>query len=540
MYVITAESEDLDAVAEAAIIQIGLDPAALSLLAEVPLSRWTGYLYALESDQGVTLAARRLDGAAVAVILRGELGVTTTPSAETLLSLGGFAPLPLADYLEFQPPPAPSTVEDIEDLNHVEFYSGRTKLAGKLILPDGAGPYPAVVCVHGSGMSTRTECDHAIPALRAAGLAILAYDKRGVGDSEGIYTGVTDLSEKDPSPSLWRMPQLADDALAAVIFLQNLREISPNQIGLIGSSHAGSIIPQVAANSNIPAFAVIVVGLTVPVGEAHYYQQFTDKQRRLSPTSESERDELSAQLATFNGDPGFDPRPSIEAMEIPTLWIWGDRDGWIPPRKSRLEMESIIAEHDKEFTILYDPDFGHEWPSSWTSRAVDWILAHLGQGVDPAALASTTPPTATTDETAGWATLVSEDFAISLGYPADWQHVANADNAQLKLPHVRGFSTPNETLVNQAGCAIHIGFGGGSGPTQTLTNDAVTINGRDFAKRTWYEDETPIFMSYLPTEIIPDFELLFAWISETNSAGCIQTIDAIIGSIEFTGTAGGG
>jgi pimeloyl-ACP methyl ester carboxylesterase len=377
MYVITAESEDLDAVAEAAIIQIGLDPAALSLLAEVPLSRWTGYLYALESDQGATVAVRRLDSAAVAVIILGELSVTTTPSAEALLSLGGFEPMPLADYLEFQPPPAPSTVEDIKNLISVEFYSARTKLVGKLILPEGEGPFPAIVCVHGSGQATRTQCDHSTPALRAAGLAVFSYDKRGVGDSEGIFTGVTDLTEKDPSPSEWRMPQLAGDALAAVTFLQNIREINPNQIGLWGGSHAGSIIPQVAANSDIPAFAVVGAGLTVPVGEAHYYQQFTGKQRRLLSMTESERDELSAQLATFDGDPGFDPRPYIEAMEIPALWIWGDLDGWVPPRKSRLEMESMIAEQDKDFTILYDPDYGHEWPSSWTSEAVDWVLAQL-------------------------------------------------------------------------------------------------------------------------------------------------------------------
>jgi len=378
MYVATVESEDLDVVVENALVQIGLDPSALSQLAEVPLSRWTGYLYALESDQGVTLAARRLDGVAVAIIIRGELSVTTTPSAEVLLSLGGFEPMPLADYLEFQPPPAPSTVEDIKNLISVEFYSARTKLVGKLILPEGEGPFPAIVCVHGSGQVTRTECDHFTPALRAAGLAVFSYDKRGVGDSEGIFTGVTDLTEKDPSPSEWRLPQLAGDALAAVTFLQNLREINPNQIGLWGGSHAGSIIPQVAANSDIPAFAVVGAGLTVPVGEAHYYQQFTGKKRRLlSIMTESERDELSAQLATFDGDPGFDPRPYIEAMDIPALWMWGDLDGWIPPRKSRLEMESIIAEYDKDFTILYDPDYGHEWPNSWTSEAVEWILAQL-------------------------------------------------------------------------------------------------------------------------------------------------------------------
>jgi pimeloyl-ACP methyl ester carboxylesterase len=376
IFVVTAESEDLDAVAEATLTQIGIDTSALSQLAKVSVARWTFYFYGLESDRGITLAARRLDGAAVAVILSGELSVATSPPAEVFLTLDGFALMPLADYIKFQPPPALTTIEAIDSLTNIDFYSGRTKLVGKLVLPEGEGPFPAIVCVHGSGPALRDDCDNAIPALRAAGLAVFSYDKRGVGQSEGIFVGVTDLND-DPSPSEWRMPQLADDALAAVIFLQNLREINSKQIGLIGASHAGSIIPQVAARSNVPAFAVIVVGLTVPVGEAHYYQQFSGKVRRMPPMTESERDELSAQLATFDGNPGFDPRPSIEAMAIPALWIWGDLDGWIPPRQSRFEMESIIAEQDKDFTILYDPDFGHEWPTLWTREAVDWILAHL-------------------------------------------------------------------------------------------------------------------------------------------------------------------
>jgi hypothetical protein len=144
------------------------------------------------------------------------------------------------------------------------------------------------------------------------------------------------------------------------------------------------------------------------------------------------------------------------------------------------------------------------------------------------------------EEAIAWTTLESDDFLISLSYPADWQYMPDADNSQLNLPYVRGFSTPNETLVNQDGCAIHIGYGGGSGPTQTLTNDLVTIDGREFNKRVWYEGETPIFIAFLPSDIIPDFELLYAWVSKANETGCIQSIDAIIESIEFTDTAGGG
>ena len=116
----------------------------------------------------------------------------------------------------------------------------------------------------------------------------------------------------------------------------------------------------------------------------------------------------------------------------------------------------------------------------------------------------------------------------------------DADNSQLNLPYTKAFLQPNETLVSQDGCAIHIGGGGGSGPSQTLTNDLVTIDGREFTKRTWYEGETPIFIAFLPSDYIPNFEGVRAWVSQSNETGCIQSINAIIGSIEFTDTAGGG
>jgi len=375
MYIVTIESDDLDAVAEASLVEIGLDPARLSQVSKVPMARWTGHVYTLESGEGVVLMVQPLEGASIAIIARGELSVITTPLEVLFHTPNGLAYMPLADYLEFKPPLAPNTIEDIEDVNYIEFYSGRTKLVGKLALPKGEGPFPAVVYVHGSAMSTRTERD--FPALLAAGVAVFSYDKRGVGQSEGTYLGVSDASETDYSPSEWTLPKLAEDALAAVTFLQNLREINPKQIGLLGQSQAGSVIPQVVAQSDIPAFSVILIGQIVPVGEVYYYQQLTDAVQRMPQMTESEREELSAQLATFDGYPGFDPRPYIEAMEIPGLWIWGDRDGWVPPRKSRLELERIITEYDKDFTIIYDPDYGHDWPRSWTSQAVDWILAHL-------------------------------------------------------------------------------------------------------------------------------------------------------------------
>jgi len=59
----------------------------------------------------------------------------------------------------FEPPPVPTTIEEIADLDNVEFYSDRTKLVGRLLVSDGEGSFPAIVPVHSSGNAMRYEYD---------------------------------------------------------------------------------------------------------------------------------------------------------------------------------------------------------------------------------------------------------------------------------------------------------------------------------------------------------------------------------------------
>lgn len=377
LYVVTVESDDLEASVGAALGKIGVDTSALSLLLTRPDPRWSLYVYSLGDGQGVSLAARVLDGATVALIMTGALSITTSPPLQVFLTIDSFATLPLAEYLEYRPPPAPSTIQAIEDLNHIEFYSGGQKLVGRLVLPEGEGPFPALVHVGGgSGLTTRFQIDPSF--LQAAGFAVFSYDKRGVGDSEGLFL---EIASPTVETSEWRLPQLADDALAAVSFLKNLKEVNPDQIGLMGGSQNGWTIPLAASRSNIPAFVVIVSGTTVSVGEQVYYEGLTEEVTEspglLMQMTEGEREELSQKLAGFDGIRGFDPRQSLEEMTIPGLWIWGDRDSLAPSRESRAILESIIAEYDKDFTILYYPDKGHRIRALGMSEVVDWIYAHM-------------------------------------------------------------------------------------------------------------------------------------------------------------------
>src|SRR5262249_13147885 len=71
----------------------------------------------------------------------------------------------------------------------VRFKSGSATLSGTLTLPPGSGPFAAVAWVHGSGRTTRAYLPDLQALLVHDGVAVLAYDKRGVGQSGGSYPG---------------------------------------------------------------------------------------------------------------------------------------------------------------------------------------------------------------------------------------------------------------------------------------------------------------------------------------------------------------
>jgi uncharacterized protein len=76
--------------------------------------------------------------------------------------------------------------------------AGHNHLAGTLTVPKGSGPFPAVVLISGTGHNTRDEdvWGHKVfvvlaDTLSRIGIAVLRYDKRGVGSSSGDYDSAT-------------------------------------------------------------------------------------------------------------------------------------------------------------------------------------------------------------------------------------------------------------------------------------------------------------------------------------------------------------
>jgi uncharacterized protein len=112
---------------------------------------------------------------------------------------------------------------------HVYFYSDGDRIAGILRLPDGdpSRPIPAVVQGPGwLGLKDARLYDRYHRALTASGFAVLIFDYRGFGDSEGA----TDIIL--PSRQL-------EDLVNAVTYLETRPEIDADRIGAFGSGGTG-------------------------------------------------------------------------------------------------------------------------------------------------------------------------------------------------------------------------------------------------------------------------------------------------------------
>ena len=237
------------------------------------------------------------------------------------------------------------TVEPCVD-DCIPIPSGDITLASQLELPPGPGPHPILVVVHGSGRIERGLFNCETSPWLARGVGLLCFDKRGVGQSTGRYRNVV------PRTSVEVFPVLAGDVVAVVNYLAEMPEIDTGRIGLLGASQAGWIMPLAASLSGEIDFIISISGATSSVG-------ISDRFDIIAESDRSE-EEIAADLASFNGTHGFDPRSVLEELEIPVIWLYGGRDQSNPTANDISIIEEIIAERGSEFTIEFFPNADHQ------------------------------------------------------------------------------------------------------------------------------------------------------------------------------------
>jgi len=241
------------------------------------------------------------------------------------------------------------------------FASGDIKLSYQFMKPEGKGPFPAVVFGHGSGKALKNQCEFLSRGFVRRGYATLCYDKRGVGESTGTYSDVgTQNSEK-------MLPLLASDMAAGVKFLAAHPDVDRKRIGLAGVSQAGWIIPIAAARADPkPAFMVIMSGPTVSVGEEIYFSRFAE-------FTSAPVEDAYTKLATFSGVKGFDPAPTLRALDVRGLWLLGMDDRSIPIRDTIRILDGFIKD-GKPYKHVDFPGADHSLRGADIWPAIDAFL----------------------------------------------------------------------------------------------------------------------------------------------------------------------
>jgi dienelactone hydrolase len=314
------------------------------------------------------------------------------------------------------------------------FSSGELTLRAKLVLPQGEGPFPVVVFVHGSGKESAVDSYYNPYLFAAHGIAGLVYDKRGTGGSEGDY--------------LQNFHVLSDDTAAAVEWLRTLPEIEPGGIHLAGYSQGGWIAPLAATKTEVRSL-LLCYGPMVPVtGEDRWGYVYALEQAGFGAEAvaevdrinaiasdimdrhEDRWDELRTALEAAEGEPWFqavsgsdsllgfvsssplpwwamrlygwwfarsdppfidrlyDPVPTVASLGVPSLWIFGGEDSSMPTGWSIAELEKLIeagrpievelfpdAEHG---ILLFEEDGGGReylgYAPGYLGKQVEWVL----------------------------------------------------------------------------------------------------------------------------------------------------------------------
>lgn len=156
----------------------------------------------------------------------------------------------------------------------------KLKLAGMLTVPAGKGPFPAVVLVSDVGPHNRDGSVgnyHFLGSLAdyltRRGIAVLRYDDRGVGQSEGSTAAATTAA-------------LVTDVQAAMNFLRTRLEVKINRIGVVGHGEGANVGLLAAGQPLPPAFVVSMAGYGLP-GQQTLLQQLVDHQKaqKISPAA---------------------------------------------------------------------------------------------------------------------------------------------------------------------------------------------------------------------------------------------------------------
>ncbi|MFU1858510.1 alpha/beta hydrolase family protein [Sphingobacterium sp. NGMCC 1.201703] len=255
-------------------------------------------------------------------------------------------------------------------IQEVKFESQGVTLAGSILGPKN--PFAAVVIVHGSDPVKR-EIEFA-KRLAKEGIAVLTYDKRGVGESGGVYVGPSVGTNNIDTTNL---NLLSNDANEAVKTFRTYLKDKKTPIGLVGFSQAGWIIPITASKNQQIEFMVLFSCPTITTleqlrfqfytnGNNNFWEHHTDADAREHTKNDPDKYQFVA----------TDPKISLNMLSVPGLWLFGEKDIQIPVKLCIEQLNSFKVQ-GKPFEYTLFPTLGHDTSSENISEpfdiSVQWI-----------------------------------------------------------------------------------------------------------------------------------------------------------------------
>ena len=276
----------------------------------------------------------------------------------------------------------------------VVFHSGPFKVVGDIRFPEGKGPHPVVVFVHGDGPNNRTSGGTYPPIMdrmEQAGYATFAWDKPGTGESKGEIDR-SRLGE-----------QRARIVIDAIDLLRARTDINSDRIGLWGISQAGYVMPRVLAIRQDVAFMIAISCAGVPgVDQGAYLvsaqaicagvpREVADRMREMLSAIERVQtyDEYAEYKKQLDALPGiesaeifgykkgvrprnewhapnpqseyfWDPMQVIEETTIPVLAVFGEMDTQVDPfQGAQAYRRALIHAGNPNFRIELIPGADH-------------------------------------------------------------------------------------------------------------------------------------------------------------------------------------
>lgn len=232
-----------------------------------------------------------------------------------------------------------------------------TVLRGYLRLPDGPGPHPGVVLLHGGRGGSPLRASVMARSRVAAGLLAAGYAVISAGFRRHAW-----------------MRGEVDDAVAAYHYLAAHPRVDADRIAFLGNSHGGAIALVAAPRTAAKA----IVEYCAPTDAEPMVRFLTSSSLRArNPLVREAMDDLKAITGgTFDECPevyrAMSPAYRVWEIQCPVLIVHGSRDGLVPVTHAYILRDALeAAEKPHEMHIF--PRMPHSFPFQNRPEAADAI-----------------------------------------------------------------------------------------------------------------------------------------------------------------------